>query len=400
MAMEKKVKHQQNGVHAKAQIKIREKMERDQLCFWRSPLLTMYYFVWECIFRFAQLRFTFARNKTRCVFAISVMILFVVLDCLDGPHSQTFDLIKSTFLWWSWWIWLGFLSSCGFGTGLHTFVLYLGPFIAEVTMSAYECKTLEFPSPPYPDRIICPDNPNLNERITFWKIMRKVQMESIMWGLGTALGELPPYFMARGARLSGEYNDELSDLQESILSNQDAANLSDQPVTFQKKAERFLHHLIMRAGFIGILLCASIPNPLFDLAGVTCGHFLVPFWSFFGATFIGKALIKVHLQQLTVIALSSEHHVETLVELIGRIPVYGKQLQSPFLEYLQQQKASLHNKEFNGQQTWLQFVLFILISGLILSFLLSIIQAFAKSYHRRLCEWRRLADGEIQSKDE
>ncbi|VDO88708.1 unnamed protein product [Schistosoma curassoni] len=123
--------------------------------------------------------------------------------------------------------------------------------------------------------------------------------------------------MARGAKLSGEYSDELLDLQESISSNENSANLSDQTVTFQKKAERFLHHLIMKAGFIGILLCASIPNPLFDLAGVTCGHFLVPFWSFFGATFIGKALIKVHLQQLTVIALSSEHHVETLVELIG-----------------------------------------------------------------------------------
>lgn len=40
----------------------------------------------------------------------------------------------------------------------------------------------------------------------------------------------------------------------------------------------------------------QIPNPLFDLAGITCGHFLVPFWTFFGATLIGKALIKTHIQ--------------------------------------------------------------------------------------------------------
>lgn len=40
----------------------------------------------------------------------------------------------------------------------------------------------------------------------------------------------------------------------------------------------------------------QIPNPLFDLAGITCGHFLVPFWTFFGATLIGKAIIKMHLQ--------------------------------------------------------------------------------------------------------
>lgn len=29
-----------------------------------------------------------------------------------------------------------------------------------------------------------------------------------MWGAGTALGELPPYFVARGARISGEAPDD------------------------------------------------------------------------------------------------------------------------------------------------------------------------------------------------
>lgn len=29
-----------------------------------------------------------------------------------------------------------------------------------------------------------------------------------MWGAGTALGELPPYFMARAARLSGQEPDD------------------------------------------------------------------------------------------------------------------------------------------------------------------------------------------------
>ncbi|VDI67951.1 Hypothetical predicted protein, partial [Mytilus galloprovincialis] len=41
---------------------------------------------------------------------------------------------------------------------------------------------------------------------------------------------------------------------------------------------------------------SRIPNPLFDLAGITCGHFLIPFWTFFGATLIGKAVIKIHIQ--------------------------------------------------------------------------------------------------------
>ena len=60
-----------------------------------------------------------------------------------------------------------------------------------------------------------------------------------------------------------------------------------------------------------------MPNPLFDLAGMTCGHFLVPFSTFFGATCIGKALIKTHIQQFAVIAASSEDHIDLLFRCIG-----------------------------------------------------------------------------------
>jgi hypothetical protein len=38
----------------------------------------------------------------------------------------------------SWWVLLGVASSIGLGTGLHTFMLYLGPYIAAVTLVAYE----------------------------------------------------------------------------------------------------------------------------------------------------------------------------------------------------------------------------------------------------------------------
>ena len=40
----------------------------------------------------------------------------------------------------------------------------------------------------------------------------------MLWGAGTALGELPPYFMARAARLSGgrsaNENEDLQELEE------------------------------------------------------------------------------------------------------------------------------------------------------------------------------------------
>ena len=40
----------------------------------------------------------------------------------------------------------------------------------------------------------------------------------------------------------------------------------------------------------------QVPNPLFDFAGMLCGQFGVPFWKFFLATLIGKAIIKVSIQ--------------------------------------------------------------------------------------------------------
>lgn len=49
------------------------------------------------------------------------------------------------------------------------------------------------------------------------------------------------------------------------------------------------------AGYFRMLACASIPNTQIDLAGITCGHSLMPFWMFFGAILIEKARIKMHI---------------------------------------------------------------------------------------------------------
>ncbi|MEQ2247897.1 Vacuolar membrane protease [Ilyodon furcidens] len=131
-------------------------------------------------------------------------------------------------------------------------------------------------------------------------------------GAGTAIGQLPPYFMARAARLSGaEPDDEDYQKFEEMLDQTESAQ------DFASRAKVAVQKLIQKVGFFGILACASIPNPLFDLAGFTCGHFLVPFWTFFGATLIGKAVIKMHIQKLFVIITFSKHIVEQMVSLIG-----------------------------------------------------------------------------------
>ena len=73
----------------------------------------------------------------------------------------------------------------------------------------------------------------------------------------------------------------------------------------REHTQQFMIHACS-ARFLTIALVDTfqIPNPLFDLAGITCGHFLVPFWTFFGATLIGKAIVKMHIQVWTSLLLS------------------------------------------------------------------------------------------------
>lgn len=56
---------------------------------------------------------------------------------------------------------------------------------------------------------MCPEDPDFTRGIvSVYDIICKVRWESLMWGFGTALGELPPFFMARAARVSGMVDDE------------------------------------------------------------------------------------------------------------------------------------------------------------------------------------------------
>lgn len=54
------------------------------------------------------------------------------------------------------------------------------------------------------------------------------------------------------------------------------------------------------------------------------GHLLMPFATFFGATAIGKGLIKVHIQSVFVIFIFTTTHLNTVLELIERLvaPVF------------------------------------------------------------------------------
>jgi hypothetical protein len=61
---------------------------------------------------------------------------------------------------------------------------------------------------------------------------------------------------------------------------------------------------------------ASYPNIAFDICGICCGHFLMPFWTFFLATFIGKTIIRNSYQSMIYILLCSEEYLERMIHIV------------------------------------------------------------------------------------
>lgn len=221
---------------------------------------------------------------------------------------------------------LGILSSVGLGTGLHTFVLYLGPHIAMVTLAATECGTLSIPTTG-PLAFTCPVGSTVDANsVTFSGLLWKVCGACFLWGAGTAIGELPPYFVSRAAALSGQKLAELDELEEHVRS----------PSTMDR-IKLQLFQSLQRWGFWAIVVCASVPNPLFDLAGITCGHFGIPFWTFFGATFIGKAIFKVHIQACLVIVAFSKDRLDEIIIVVEKTIPYLQGVLKPFFDKQKQQ---------------------------------------------------------------
>lgn len=361
------------------------KEERESIVLWRRPITTIQYSICELCYKIVESIQSLLQHKLTLLLFILLGIGGAVIYKADGPHQQYLHGMETYLLWCGWWVGLGVLSSVGLGTGLHTFLLYLGPHIASVTLAAYECGSTDFPEPPYPDAIVCPEDVEEGVAMTIWKIVSKVRVEAFCWGAGTALGELPPYFMARAHRLSGydsdEEEDEFDELQEKLKNHEDLGLFDRAKVGVEK--------LVEKVGFFGILACASIPNPLFDLAGITCGHFLVPFWTFFGATLIGKAVIKMHIQMFFVILAFDESLISTCVGYISQIPGVGPKLEKPFKELMIKQKEKLHRKADAGVPTGentniLSWVFEKFVVAMILYFVLSIVNSFAQSYHKRI----------------
>merc|ERR1719431_449948 len=133
----------------------------------------------ECLVLTREYTLKLLNNLAILIPLIILVVSLYGFTLVEGRHQPYIELIKKEALWCGYWVGLGILSSVGLGTGLHTFLLYLGPHIAGVTLAAYECGTTDFPEPPYPSSIDCPSgssasSSSLSTAVTLWSIMSKV----------------------------------------------------------------------------------------------------------------------------------------------------------------------------------------------------------------------------------
>jgi hypothetical protein len=70
---------------------------------------------------------------------VAAALVALAIACYACPPALVHKL-----LWAGKWIALGVASSIGMGTGMHTFLLFLAPHIAQVVLFAHECNNLNF----------------------------------------------------------------------------------------------------------------------------------------------------------------------------------------------------------------------------------------------------------------
>lgn len=334
--------------------------------------------------------------KTAMLLVVATWLLLMFTDGLNEKHLQEL-------LWYVrfglWWIILGVASSIGLGSGLHTFIMYLAPHVALFTIKAVQCGRVDLKSAPY-DTILLERRPSwlekdclqfgppiYHETIPFSKILQEVYLEAILWGIGTALGELPPYFLSRTASMSGRIIDELEDLDASISEGFLSSAL--------RQAKRWLMSHSQYLSFTLILLLASVPNPLFDLAGILCGQFNIPFWKFFLATLIGKAIVKVCIQTTLVITLCNNQLLD-LVEkrliwafsnvpgVASVLPSFVSKLKMAKNKFLSAHVAASASTSVKGKKWNLSFSLVwnTLVWLMVANFIIQIVTSTAQGYLR------------------
>lgn len=183
-----------------------------------------------------------------------------------------------------WWIILGIMSSIGFGFGFHTGLLYLFPLIIS--------------------ELVLIENNLIENNSIITALIFKIGLRSYLWGIGSAIGEIPPYLIARSTSTA------------QLIIEPSKTNDSNFFELFNYYCQVYTLKLLDNYGMFAIFLSASWPNMTFDLCGLACGYFRYPFWKFFLPTLIGKAFVKVTFQIMFIILIFSSHSLQLLSNIL------------------------------------------------------------------------------------
>jgi membrane protein YqaA with SNARE-associated domain len=333
---------------------------------------------------------------------LPLLVIYIFGVSVEGIHRPYFGEITIWAEFVVWWVGLGILSSVGLGTGMHSGLLFLFPHIFFVVSTAEKCNNLNFdprvnmwanvmkPGDTFQCTSMSPAA-DYAKNVTLMGLLLKSALACLLWGAGTAIGELPPYATSYAARLAGKEDEEF----EEIL-----AESSDDPGSnVVARMKKWMLDIVDKYGFWGVVLLSAWPNAMFDLCGICCGHALMPFATFFFAVFIGKALIKVNGQLLVFTLLFSSKYRDAAIGYLVRFAsIFGlDQAKMSKLVHDAVEKFSVGGGKGDESKSFIALAFQYGIAVIILLFLKSCIEQFAQSRQKEIDD-KKLANDEKKRK--
>lgn len=372
--------------------------DREKLTILRKPLTTLYYFT-------LYLGCFLAEKGAKCIRHWSTFVLFTCCGLLaagahiDGPHSGFIKDIVIFIRFFVWWFGLGVLSSVGLGSGMHSGLLFLFPHVFKVVECASTCGDTNFNSltdvwwfdvdAPNSGAFKCAEG-SQEADVALFTLILKTLPECFIWGVGTAFGEIPPYWVSFAASAAGEIDEDFAEIEE--LEAMQSVSKWD----LFTRMKRWMIGFMKEHGFFGVFLMSAWPNAAFDLCGICCGHFQMNFWEFLGATIAGKAGVKAVCQCIFFCIIFSKSYVDMILswmqaspsldnlcryEMLGGEPcntIVSRMLEAQKLKFRDPVKAAA--EAANKGEPLLKVLFGWFVSLVMLWFVVSTIEQFAQIY--------------------
>lgn len=187
-----------------------KRIQREKLTLFKKPIETLFVFT-LATYSYVKLVLKYLLlHPVMLYFLIPVLLVWLLSEQFTGPYTHFINQLEFTIKFVIWWVGLGILSSIGFGSGLQTGMLFLFPHILRVSLAAATCKTLDFDSDSNmwfssPKNLFqCPVLTKDSTPVTFWGIWLKIIHVCFLQAAGTAIGEIPPYWITRASRLAAK----------------------------------------------------------------------------------------------------------------------------------------------------------------------------------------------------